>query len=277
MSANSKSKPPALDLGKQSKAELEKIAYHIVSPGLPPLSDRNKSRVRQSKSIEAQQKRLINERAGSKSPAEVKKSPGIGVGKDIPRLKRAKPPPPLNIRHGPLRHGLAMRSAPLRGHRVLMRPYPAPQPLYTSPHGYYPYPPAYPPSYPLAYPPAVYPSPPLVRYHQVSMDNGEYVVVKTPSSEDDPMRDEVDEKKDAESSLDDDVESRAIEDGAVPSEIASDPPMDAPVALVSGDLRLGSEVYTYEVPLHEKSSDFRKHFLRLAGAIFDDYIARAGD
>ncbi|KAG7929690.1 hypothetical protein KL925_000432 [Ogataea polymorpha] len=269
MSADSKSKPPALDLGKQSKAELEKIAYHIVSPGLPPLSERNKSRVRQSKSIEAQQKRLINERAGSRSPVEVKKSPGVGVGKDIPRLKRAKAPPPLDIHHGPLRHGLAMRSAPLRGYRVLMRPYPAPQPLYTSPHGYYPYPPAY--------PPAVYPSPPLVRYHQVSVDNGEYVVVKTPSSEDDPVRDEVGEEKDAESSVDDDVESRAIEDGAVPSESASDPPMDAPVELVSGDLRLGSEVYTYEVPVHEKTSDFRKHFLRLAGAIFDDYMARTSD
>ncbi|KAG7842116.1 hypothetical protein KL942_000854 [Ogataea angusta] len=273
MSANSKSKPPALDLGKQSKAELEKIAYHIVSPGLPPLSDRNQNRVRQSKSIEAQQKRLINERVGSTSPAQTKQSPGSGVGKGVPRLKRARPPPPLDIRPSPVQHGLAMRSAPLRGHRMLMRPYPAPQPVYTPPHGYYPH---YLPAYVPAYPPAVYPSPPLVRCHQVSMDNGKYVVVKTPSPEDDPTPDEVDEDKGAESSLDDDVESRAIEDGAVPSETPSDPAPEAPVALVSGDLRLGSEVYTYEVPVHEKTSDFRKHFLRLAGAIFDDYIARAG-
>ncbi|KAG7700218.1 hypothetical protein KL930_000906 [Ogataea haglerorum] len=274
MCANSRSKPPALDLGKRSKAELEKIAYHIVSPGLPPLSDRNMSRVRQSKSIEAEQKRLINERAGSTSPAEGRRSPGLGVRKDLPRLQRAKPPPPLDIRHGRLRHGLAMRSAPLRGHRVLTRPYPPPQPLYAPLPGYYPH---YPPAYPLAYPTAVYPSPPLVRYHQVTMDNGDYVVVKTPSSDNNLTPEEMCEDNSAESSLDDDVESRAIEDGAVPTETLSDPPAEEHVALVSGDLRLGSEVYTYEVPVHEKTSDFRKHFLRLAGAIFDDYIARAGN
>ncbi|KAH3661974.1 hypothetical protein OGAPHI_006153 [Ogataea philodendri] len=257
MSDKSNSKPPALDLGKHHKSDFESIAYKIVSPGLPPLSDKNRTAVRQSKSIEAQQKRLISERTQSTTPTEPSRSPREGLGKSLPRLRRARVPPPLDVtNHGSWRYGSAMRSAPLRGHRMVARPYPVPQMVYM------------PPAVPYYVPPVA------PRFHQVNIHKGHYVVSQQPASPDEAEPENENDvcEKSNETSFDDDVESCAIEDGAVASPPVHD--KEPPVSLVSGELRLGTEIYTYQLPLHQEHKDSKDQWLRLCGTIFDDYIAR---